>query len=334
MPLAIAIASSAALPALAAAEGERDERAGSIRFLHGAVSYRAAAVDTDGRAGGPVRAGVFALPGLHDLVQGRAQDGVDDPSQAPARADARSDAPASTTDLAKQLQNPVANLISVPLQLNYDNGYGDNDAERWTLNVQPVIPFELGEDWNLISRTIVPILYQERLTPGDESDLAIGDVVQSVFFSPKEPIGGWIVGVGPAALLPTGTDPDLRAEQLALGPTAVALRQRGGWTYGMLMNHLWHVAGTDDVPDITATFLQPFASYTFPTATSITLNSESTYDWRTEQWTVPLNLVLGQVSTIGSQPVSYQFGVRYYAQGPGGGPEFGLRFGLPFLFPK
>lgn len=237
-------------------------------------------------------------------------------------------------DLAKKLQNPVADLISVPLQLNYDNGFGRNDAERWTLNVQPVIPFKISEDWNLISRTIVPIIYQERLSPSDESDIAIGDVVQSLFFSPKEPVGGWIIGVGPAALLPTGTDPDLRAEQLALGPTAVALRQQGGWTYGMLMNHLWHIAGSDDVPDVNATFLQPFVSYTFPTATSLTLNTESTYDWQSDQWTVPLNLVASQVSTIGGQPVSYQFGVRYYAERPGGGPEFGLRFGLTFLFPN
>ncbi|MFI4882164.1 MAG: transporter [Phycisphaerales bacterium JB064] len=238
-----------------------------------------------------------------------------------------------TDDLAKKLQNPMADLISVPLQLNYDNGYGANDAERWTLNVQPVIPFKISEDWNLISRTIVPIIYQERLGPSDDSDLAIGDVLQSLFFSPKEPIGGWIIGVGPVALLPTGTDPDLRSEQLAMGPTAVALRQQNGWTYGMLMNHLWHVAGSDDTPDINATFIQPFVSYTFPTATSLTFNTESTYDWRADQRTVPLNLMVNQVSTIGSQPVSYQFGVRYYAERPGGGPEFGLRFGLTFLFP-
>ncbi len=241
-----------------------------------------------------------------------------------------------TGELAKKLQNPVADLISVPLQLNYDNGYGANDAERWTLNVQPVIPFKISDDWNLISRTIIPIIYQERLSDTDESDDALGDIVQSLFFSPKEPVGGeggWIIGVGPAALLPTGTDPDLRAEQLALGPTAVALRQHDGWTYGALVNHLWHIAGTDDVPDVNATFLQPFVSYTFPTATSIAFNTESTYDWHADQWTVPLNLMVNQVSTIGSQPVSYQFGLRYYLERPGGGPEFGLRFGLTFLFP-
>src|SRR5690606_11135398 len=136
-----------------------------------------------------------------------------------------------------------------------------------------------------------------------------------------------------AARLPTGTDTDLRAEQLALGPTAVALRQHDGWTYGVLVNHLRHVAGTDDVPDVHATFLQPFVSYTFPTATSVALNTESTYDWRAVQWTVPVNLMVNRVSKIGGQPVSYQFGVRYYAERPGGGPEFGLRFGLTFLFP-
>ncbi|MEQ9097375.1 MAG: hypothetical protein RIE32_14055 [Phycisphaerales bacterium] len=283
----------------------------ALRFVHdqrGATPPHAAST--------PPRPGVFTLPGVE--------------------LPAAQDTPPASEDLAKKLQNPVADLISVPLQLNYDHGYGPDDAERWTLNIQPVIPFSISEDWNLISRTIVPIIYAEGLSDTDDSDVGIGDTVQSLFFSPKEPVGGdgWILGFGPVALLPTGTDPDLRAEQLALGPTGVALRQQGGWTYGLLFNHLWGVAGSGDVPDVNATFLQPFASYTFETKTTLTLNTESTYDWRTHDWTIPINLSVSQLTGVGSQPISLQFGARYYAERPGGGPDVGLRFGLTFLFPN
>lgn len=242
--------------------------------------------------------------------------------------------PAKSDNLAQDLQNPVANLISVPFQFNFDKGFGSNNAGRFTLNVQPVIPFELNKDWNLISRTIVPVLYQEPNANGNGTELALGDTLQSFFFSPKEPVGGWIVGFGPAALLPTGTEPEFRSEQFGLGPTAVILRQKQGWTYGALANHIWGLTKSDDHPDVNATFVQPFVSYTFPTATSIALNSEATYDWTGEEWTIPLNLIVSQVVKIGGRPVQFSFGGRYYADSPPGGPEWGLRFAVTFLFPK
>lgn len=238
------------------------------------------------------------------------------------------------TDLAKKLQNPVADLVSVPLQFNYDEGFGPDDASRLTLNIQPVIPFSLNEDWNLISRTIVPVIYQDSIADGLDSDFGIGDTLQSLFFSPVEPIDGWIIGAGPVGLLPTGTDPQLRSEQLGLGPTAVALRQHDGWTYGALVNHIWGVTESDDRPDVNATFLQPFLSHTWPSATTLTLNAEMTYDWTAAELTLPLNLMLSQVLTLGDRPVQLQFGGRYYADAPPGGPEWGLRFTLTFLFPK
>lgn len=141
-------------------------------------------------------------------------------------------------DLAKKLNNPVASLISVPFQFNYDEGFGPKDAGRYTLNIQPVIPISLTEDWNLIVRTIVPIIHQESLADGLDSDTGLGDTTQSFFFSPKQPIDGWILGFGPVALWPTGTDPELRSESVGLGPTGLILRQEHGWTYGVLANHL------------------------------------------------------------------------------------------------
>ena len=241
---------------------------------------------------------------------------------------------ASDEALATQLQNPVANLISLPFQFNYDNGIGPKDADRVTLNIQPVIPFELNEDWLLISRTILPVIWLDSIADGVDSAFGLGDTVQSLFLSPKEPVGGWILGAGPVALIPTATDSAFQSRQLGLGPTVVGLRQHDGWTYGMLANHIWGVTNPDSRDQVNASFLQPFLVYTWPSATSVSLNSESTYDWDAEQWTVPLNASVSQVVSLGGQPISLQFGGRYYAEAPSGGPEWGLRFNITFLFPE
>jgi len=237
-------------------------------------------------------------------------------------------------DLAKKLQNPVADLVSVPFQFNYEEGFGPKDGGRLTVNVQPVIPFSLSEEWNLISRTITPVIYQESIADGVDSDFGIGDTVQSFFFSPKEPVGGWILGAGPVALLPTGTTPGLRGEQFGLGPTGVALRQEDGWTYGALANHVWSVSDPEENSRVNATFLQPFVSHTWPSATTLGLNAEATYDWTAEAWTFPVNLQVSQLVVLGDQPVQFQIGGRWFADSPAGGPEWGVRFTVTLLFPR
>jgi len=239
--------------------------------------------------------------------------------------------------LAKQLSNPVAALISVPFQLNFDQDIGPaEEGDRWTLNVQPVVPIGLNEDWNLISRTILPIVSQDDIFPGAGSQSGLGDVVQSVFFSPKEPTSsGWIWGAGPVFLLPTGSDDLLTADQWAAGPTAVVLKQQGPWTYGALANHLWSFAGDNDRRDVNATFLQPFLSYTTPTAWTFALNTESTYDWEGEEWNVPVNAIVSKVTRVGSQLVSVGGGLRYWADSPDSGAEgLGVRLVFTLLFPK
>jgi hypothetical protein len=240
-------------------------------------------------------------------------------------------------ELAKQLANPIASLISVPLQLNWDGDIGPaDDGERLQLNAQPVVPISLNRDWNLISRTIVPVIHQSDIFPGAGSQTGLGDVVQSAFFSPKKPTaGGWIWGAGPVLLLPTGTDDLLTADQWGVGPTAVALKQDGPWTYGALGNHIWSVAGDDDRADVNTTFIQPFLSYTTPEAWTFTVQTESTYDWEGGGWSVPVNVVATKVVRLGNQLASVGGGVRYWADSTDSGPEgLGVRLVFTLLFPK
>jgi hypothetical protein len=261
--------------------------------------------------------------------------------------DAEADAKAAAAELAKKLANPVASLISVPIQNNWDFGIGPANAMRYTANIQPVIPFSLGTNWNLITRTIIPVIYAESPIKGGTAQSGLGDIVHSLWLSPKAPTSsGWIWGAGMVLLYPSGTD-GLSSHHWGAGPTALVLKQQNGWTYGALVNHIWSYAqtgghGTSDAGDasdgsdagIRATFLQPFVSYSTKTFTTFGLNTESTYDWSHSQWSVPLNASVSQLVKLGGKPVQFALGAKYYAEGPSGGPDWGMRFTVTFLFPK
>lgn len=242
-----------------------------------------------------------------------------------------------SAELAMKLANPVASLVSLPFQFNYDQNIGPfEDGSRLTLNVQPVIPISLNEDWNLISRTILPIISQDDVFPGAGSQSGTGDTVQSLFFSPKAPTdSGWIWGAGPVLLIPTGTDDLLGSDKWGIGPTGVALKQQGPWTYGALANHIFSIAGNEDRPDVNATFLQPFVNYTTPDAWSYIANIEATRDWENKQWSVPLNLQVAKVVKLGNQLVQFSGGMRFYLDAAENGPDgAGFRFNFVLLFPK
>lgn len=243
---------------------------------------------------------------------------------------------AQDADLAKKLSNPIASLISVPLQLNYDSNIGPaREGDRVVLNIQPVIPFSLNADWNVISRTIIPVVSQSDIFHNAGDQAGLGDVVQSFFFSPSAPgPGGLIWGVGPVFLAPTGTDDLLSARKWGVGPTAVGLVQSDGWTVGVLANHLWSVAGESDRQDVNTTFVQPFISYTTSDAWTFSLNSEASYDWTNEAWSIPINASVSKLLVIDKQPVSLGVGIRYWAESPETGPhDFAARAVLTFLFP-
>jgi hypothetical protein len=241
-------------------------------------------------------------------------------------------------DLAQKLSNPVADLISVPIQGNYDSGIGPlGEGTRLYFNVQPVIPISITPDWNVISRTIMPVISQDEIFPLAGEQQGIGDITQSLFLSPVKPTDtGIIWGVGPVFLLPTGSDELLSREKWGAGPTGVVLQQTGPWTIGVLANHIWSFAGEEDRVDVNSTFVQPFLAYTTPDLWTFTLNTESTYNWDTEEWSVPINFTASRLVKFGKQPVSLFAGVRYWADTPEatGPSDVGFRFGMTFLFPK
>jgi hypothetical protein len=278
-------------------------------------------------------------------------------------------------ELVKQLSNPVASLISVPFQSNWDFRMGPLDKGwRYTMNFQPVIPVVLNDHWNLIIRTIVPYIHQDNVfaapppafpglpddllqkipenlrgqaekvarqaferaakkIPNDRYQDGLSDITQSFFLSPRSLPNGLIVGVGPAFLYPTATDDKLGSQKWGAGPTFILAEQQGGWTYGLLFNHLWSFAGDEDRRSVNNSFVQPFISYATKTKTTFTINSEATYDWNESQWTVPLNASVAQLVRIGKLPVQFTVGGRYYAEGPSGAPQWGLRFVITPLFP-
>lgn len=246
-------------------------------------------------------------------------------------------------NIAKKLANPIAAMISVPIQYNYDSDIGKFDTgDRSKVNVQPVIPISMNDDWNLITRTIIPVIWQSDIGYDPITDMStgsqsgIGSTSMSLWVSPKEPTeSGWVLGAGPVFLLPTATNDLLGGDQWGTGPTGVALKQSGPWTYGGLANHIWSFA-EDDNAKINNTFIQPFLTYITPSAVTYALNTESTYNWETEEWSVPINFMVSKLVKVGTQLISVQGGVRYWAVSDAdNSPEgWGARFALTFIFPK
>lgn len=238
-------------------------------------------------------------------------------------------------NIAKELANPISSLISVPFQLNFDENQGSDD-EGWLLrmNVQPVIPVVLNEKWKVISRTVLPVVQQQNFPVAGYSEFGLSDTVQSFFFAHRKPTeSGWVLGAGPVFLMPTATDEFLGSEKWGVGPTAVAVRQSGNWSIGGLVNHIESFAGDSDRSDVSITLLQPFVSYVTPSQTTYSLNTESTYDWESEEWSIPVNASVSQLIKAGNQILSLGAGIRYWAKSAESAAEgWGVRLTLTLVY--
>jgi hypothetical protein len=241
----------------------------------------------------------------------------------------------SAADLAKQLANPVASLISVPFQNNTDYGIGPLNGSRNTLNFQPVIPLKLTDNLNLITRLVLPIVSQHNITGLGNEESGLSDALVSAIVSPAIPKNGLIWGVGPAILAPTATNDFLGFDKWGVGPQALVLKQSNGWTYGALANQIWSFAGNNDRADVSQMFVQPFLIYNWTSGAGVNAVAEITQNWKGDATTAYFIPSVSGVTKLGSQTISLVFGPRIPLAAPSGGkPDFGFRGGITFVFPK
>jgi hypothetical protein len=241
-----------------------------------------------------------------------------------------------TEELAKETQNPVANLISVPFQNNFNFGIGPNDATQWVLNVQPVIPITLNKDWNLITRTIIPIINQPSPAAGIPSAFGLGDINPSLFLSPANS-GKLIWGLGPTMTFPTATDSLLGNGKWSAGPGLVLLTMPGHWVIGALANNQWSFAGWGK-NNVNSMLIQPFLNYNFSHGWYLTSSPIITANWLAasdDRWTVPIGGGVGKLFKLGKLPINTQLAAYCNVLKPQqGGADWQLRFQVQFLFPK
>ena len=256
-------------------------------------------------------------------------------------------------DLAKQSQNPVGDVVSLPFENNVLFGIGPSDSSAYVLNVKPVYPVRLGK-LNLINRFILPVIYAEgqdvtltddqtqllgfggemRLANGSASGL--GDTTYQAFFSPAEP-GKLIWGVGPAFVLPTATESRFASDKWSAGISAVALAMPGRWVVGMLVQNVWSVAGDGDANDVNQFLVQPFANYNLDGGWYLNTSPVITANWEADgadQWTVPLGMGIGRLVRHGNRPVDYRLAAYSNVEGPSFSSDWSLQFTIKFLFPK
>jgi hypothetical protein len=244
----------------------------------------------------------------------------------------------STEELAKLAQNPVGNLISLPFQNNTNLNFGPEKGTQNILNIQPVIPISVNDEWNVITRTIVPVIWNPSLGPGDERTDGLGDTVFTAFLSPAKP-GKWIWGAGPVVQLPTNTNAELGNKNWGLGPSAVVLHLDHGspWVYGVLVNNVWSLSSDERGGSYNNGLIQPFVNYNFKDGFYLTSAPIATVNWKADsgnKWTVPVGGGVGKIFHLGKLPVNTQLSAYYNIVRPDDGPNWQIRFQVQLMFPK
>ncbi len=244
----------------------------------------------------------------------------------------------SAEELAKLAQNPVGNLVSVPFQNNTNLNFGPEKKTQNVLNIQPVIPISVSDDWNVITRTIVPVISMPSLYPGDDRTNGVGDTVLTAFLSPAKP-GHFIWGAGPVVQIPTNSNSELGNKNWGLGPSVVALHLEKGdpWVYGVLVNNIWSLSSNKQGGAYNNGLIQPFVNYNFDGGFYLTSAPIITADWKAEssqRWTVPVGGGLGKIFHLGRLPVNTQLSAYYNVVTPDNGANWQIRAQVQFMFPK
>jgi hypothetical protein len=237
--------------------------------------------------------------------------------------------------LQQAAQNPVADMISIPLQNNFNFGVGPQDKMQYVGNIQPVVPFHLTESWNVITRTIVPFVYQPELAPGVGDVFGLSDIQFSAFLAPAKP-GGIIWGVGPILQMPAGTDDSISQGKWAAGPSAVALKIDRHWVYGALTNYISSFAGQSDRGAVSQWLIQPFVNYNMADGWSLVFAPIITANMMadsSDRWTVPLGGGVSRIVRVGMLPVSLSLQGYYNVVRPDAGPDWSIRFSIQLLLP-
>ncbi len=236
-------------------------------------------------------------------------------------------------ELAKKLANPIASLISVPFQNNTFYGMGPYNGTQNIMNFQPVIPIKLNDNWNVITRVILPVVTQYNVTGDNTSQSGLSDITASAFFSPSKTQNGVTWGVGPAFLIPTATNTYLGTGKFGIGPTAVILKQANGFTYGALMNQIWSVAGSSDRANVSQLFVQPFFTYNWKSGAGIGLVGSITQNWMTQKNATTITIPFTGITKFGKQIIQLAVGPQFPVSGT---PlaDFGWRAQLTLIFPK